>query len=71
MKSGPKAGKDSLPLDGGAWLGGQVVEYAVDSLDLCEDTLDDPVQKRPRGLFNGSGHCILGVDCTDDDGPVP
>ena len=62
--------RKSFPLDGAGGLGREVVQYAVDALDLVRDTSDDLVQNGVGDLLDGGGHCVLGIDGADDGGPA-
>ena len=57
-----------FPLNGGAGLGGEVVEDAVDVVDLGGDALGDVLEKGERDVFYGGGHSVGGIDRADDDG---
>ena len=60
---------DLFPLDRAAGLRGHVVDDAVDALDLGEDAVGDFGEYGEVERLDGRGHCVNGVDCTDDDGP--
>ena len=59
-----------FPLDRGAGLRCEVEEDAVDVLDLVGDALCDVLQQGEGHILDGSGHSVLGVDGTQDDGPA-
>ena len=59
-----------FPLNSTHGLGGQVVEDAVDALDLAGDALGDLVQHLVGDLLDGGGHGVGGVDGADDGGPA-
>ena len=63
--------KVSLPLDGSTGFGREVIQNTVYALDLRQNPLCDLVEKGPRHLLHCGGHSILGVDSTNDDGPIP
>ena len=60
-----------FPLDRGDGLGAQVVQHAVDALDLGQNPVGDPVEQRVRDLLDGGGGGVHAVDRAEDDRPVP
>ena len=61
----------SLPLDGTSGFGSEVVEHAVHSWHLGDNSLGDVVEKWVGNLLDGGSHRIASVHGTNDDGPVP
>ena len=59
-----------LPLDGSGGLGGQVIEDAVDALDLGDDTAGDMVQQLIGNRLDGRGHGVRGIHSADDGAPL-
>ncbi len=57
-----------FPLNGGAGLGGEVIEYAVDAGDLGGDASGDVLQQREGDVLDGGGHRVDGIDRAQDDG---
>ena len=57
-----------FPLDctGGLWS--EVVEDPVNTVYLCWYSLGDLLEEVKRNVFNGCGHGIGCIDCTDDNG---
>src|SRR5690606_11039570 len=51
-----------LPLDGAGGLGGNVVEHAIDVLDLVADAVADALEHFGRKAEPVGGHCILRSD---------
>ena len=61
----------SFPLDRGDGFRRQVVQDAVDALDLGKDPVDDVFQERIGDLFDRGAGGVDRVDRTDDDRPSP
>ena len=59
-----------LPLDSSRWLRREVVAYAVDVRNFCEDAVGDLEEDRPVDLLDCCCHCVDCVDGADDDRPV-
>ena len=58
-----------FPFDRSRGLRGQVVEDAVDALDLARDASGDVLQEREGDVLNRCGHRVFGVDGADNDRP--
>ena len=61
---------DLFPLNGRGGLGGDVVDDAVDTLDLVDDAGADPVQKLVGEPCPVGGHEIVRPDGPEGDGAV-
>ena len=60
----------SFPFNCARRLGREIVQDAVDALDFGDDALHDVLHQVEGDVLHGGGHGILGVDRTDDDGPL-
>ena len=61
----------SFPLNCSSWFWCHIIKDAVYALDLVYDAVCDVLQKLERNVLNCGGHCIFGVDGTDDYRPIP
>ena len=59
-----------FPLDGGWGLGGDVVDDAVDAVDLAGDAAGHGLEQLPREVDELCGDGVNGVDGADGDGVV-
>ena len=57
-----------FPFDGSAGLGSEVIEHTVDIFDLRGDAFGDVLEQCKGNVLHRGGHCVGGVDGTDDDG---
>ena len=51
-----------FPLDGGRWLGGDVVDYAVHAANLVDDLVADLRQEFVGEVYPVGGHAVGGDD---------
>ena len=62
--------RELFPLDGARGFGGDVVDHAVDSLDLFDDAVHHLIQQLPGQMHHFGGDSIDAVDGADGDNVV-